>query len=150
MIARPALAALTLALALPAAAPAEDLAPPAPLTDFQWAVKTSGRILLVPVEGRLYPAKRTGEALVETLPLQVPVALYADERALSVALPRIRSPREVGPEAWILELREGEGEDARWVPAAKFLFDDAFFYVQRSPGRYDAVPLGAVRLVPRD
>ena len=116
--------------------------PPPPLTPFQWALKTGGSLLLVPHEGHLYPARRTGAGVIETLPEAIEVALHHDGTALTVPLHAVRSPFEVLGGDWVLERRGASG----WRPVAAMHFHGDRFYGQDAPGPFEPLPPDAIRL----
>jgi len=116
--------------------------PPPAMTEFQWAIYSGGALVLVPVEGHIYPARRTGEAVIETLPVQIPVALHSDGRELAVPVRALRSPFEMLDDAWIMEIKT---EDGGWRPIGPIHFHASSFYVQTEPGRFDAVGSDEIR-----
>ncbi|MEM1345159.1 MAG: hypothetical protein AAGI34_11345 [Pseudomonadota bacterium] len=119
--------------------------PPPPLTEFQWTIANAGALVLVPVEGLLYPARLSGEGVIETLPVQIEIALYHDSREMAVALSDLHSPFEIAPEHHILERFDGE----RWIAAEAMHFDRDFFYYRETPGTFRVLALDAVRFRPR-
>ncbi|MGF1502978.1 MAG: hypothetical protein ACFBSD_14295 [Paracoccaceae bacterium] len=119
--------------------------PPAPLTEFQWSLKSGGQLVLVPVDGHYYPARRTGEGVVETLPLALAVSLYFESEDLTVPLTEIRSPYEIDGRGWIME-RFADGD---WLPVAAMHFHDSTFYGQDMPGAFEPLGLAEIRFRPR-
>ncbi len=121
-------------------------APAAPLSLFQWALKTDGSLLLVPGEdGRLYPARRSEAGVIETLPIKIAVELYHDGSTRTLPLADIRAPQEITATGWILERRDGES----WRPLAAMHFHDTTFYGQDAPGPFEPYALEDIRLSPR-
>ncbi|GMG81358.1 hypothetical protein LNKW23_05710 [Paralimibaculum aggregatum] len=127
--------------------PAFRTAPPAPQTPlslFQWALKAEGRLLLVPLEGHLWPAERAGTGIIETLPPKIAVRLHHDGREISLPLAAVLAPQELAP-GYVLERREGSA----WQPLDAAHFDDMTFYGRRGTGAFEPLGLGEIRIRPR-
>jgi len=141
--------ALTAAPASAQSLEIKEPTPPPPLTEFQWALQSEGGLLLVPVDGRLYPAKRDGAGVIETMPLQLSIALHGaqedEETPDAVALSDVRSPFEIAPHEWILQRRTEEG----WIAAASFHFYDGAFYALFEPGSFERVAPATYRFISR-
>lgn len=120
-------------------------APAEPLSLFQWSLKAEGVLLLVPVDGHLYPARRVGAGVIETRPPKLAVQLYHDGRELSVPLHAILAPQELG-RGHVLEIRK----DEQWVPLLARHFHGLIFYGQSSAnGPFEPLALEAIRFRPR-
>lgn len=120
--------------------------PEPPLSLFQWAVMAGGALLLVEIDGALYPAELDGEGLIETHPVQVEIRRFGAEVAERAPLRAIRAPQEITPEGWVMETRDGEG----WRAVDWRFFADMAFFVRRGPQDFAAVELADIRFVPRD
>ena len=112
-----------------------------PLTPFQWTLVNGATLILVPVDGVLYPARRADDTTIETHPPRIPVVLYHDDRELTPALHDLVAPYAVDNGGWIMERHL----DGRWVPVQSFLFHEQWFYGQDTPGQLDLTPNKAIR-----
>lgn len=126
--------------------------PPPPLSPFQWALRSGGGLLLVPDGDVLYPARRVGEGVIETLPLGLEVEHHRDGTVRTVALHTILSPFEIAPADWLMQIADpAEAEEAKpaWRTVDWRVFDGEFFYHRVSPGSLEAVLPEDIRFVRR-
>lgn len=138
-----------LALACIAAAPVAAQAPaivfradpPPALTAFQWALSAEGALLLAPDGDALRPARRAGPGLIETRPPQLRIVFHGEDAERAAPLSGVVSPLEIGPDAWIMEVRAGDG----WAPAEWWFFDQMRFHRRSAPGAYDTPDLADLR-----
>lgn len=96
-----------------------------PLNEFQWAVLTEGSIFLVPLDGYLYPARKSGTGILESMPPQVSVSVAGREDGLTFALHDLVSPHRVDARRWILQLRTAAG----WEDQRDYRFDGSGFAI---------------------
>ena len=112
-----------------------------PLTEFQWAVTEGASLVLVAEGDHLYPAKISGEGVIETFPPQLEVTFHGSGETKTVPVGALQSPFAMTGAAWILERRSGE----TWRPAPAHLFHGGFFYVLETPGTFRAVGADEIR-----
>lgn len=112
-----------------------------PLTEFQWAVTEGASLVLVAEGGHLYPAKISGEGVIETNPPKIEITFHGSGETRAVPVSALHSPFAMTGAAWILERRTGEN----WRPAPAHLFQGGFFHVQETPGTFRAIGADEIR-----
>lgn len=112
-----------------------------PLTEFQWAVTEGASLVLVAEGDRLYPAKISGDGVVETHPPKIEITFHGSGEAKAVPVSALTSPFAMTGAAWILERRSGED----WRPAPAHLFHGGFFHIQETPGTFRAIGHDEIR-----
>lgn len=112
-----------------------------PLTPFQWSLYSNGTLIMVPFEDAYYPAKRSDNTIIETLPERLQVELYFEEKQATPELRSVKAPHEFLPTEWYME----KWSDQSWHPVKSFHFDDMGFVQIDAPGQVSAPGLGEIR-----
>ena len=110
---------------------------------FVWHLLHAQRIFLLEEnDGFLYPARRIGDQVFESLPPQITAQLYAGGSDFRVPVNEIASPLRVQHPAWSAQIRR----DDDWLPEVNFKLEEATYAVQmEADGAWLSVAPGDVR-----
>ncbi|MBU2978218.1 hypothetical protein [Alteromonas sp. C1M14] len=114
-------------------------------SDFQLALLAQGSLLMVTVDGHIWPAYKNSDDILESYPPQLQVARYHDNTPLAVLITEIQSPQAIDSASYSADVFI----NGKWQAAHDFrLRQLQFEYREQVQAPWRSIELAHIRFTP--